>query len=99
MKNPIHGHRSLRLQGGISEVPALGQSACAAHEPETHMVRILLPGRGQDGAELEVKLTPEDAAHFASSIYAMAKAVLGCERKSESASDAGMAPGYRGAAA
>jgi hypothetical protein len=55
---------------------------CAVQGGDAQTVRIVMIERTPGGAELEVKLSAEDAAHFASRIYALARtAIIQNERK------------------
>jgi hypothetical protein len=87
MKKITNGLGTLRRQGDITELNMLDTAVYAVREGGT--VRIVVIEKGPGGAELEVKLSAQDAAQFASTIYALARtAIIRNEREAAEASPA-----------
>lgn len=72
----MKGHGSLRMNGGTVARGTVTAEAHAVRERDAPMVRMIMRESFLGGCELELKLSPEDAAHFASSIYALAKRAM-----------------------
>jgi hypothetical protein len=76
MKKSTNGHGMLSVNGDVMELRMMGATACAVQEKGTHMVRIVITGRIPGSPALEVKLSAEDAATFASKIYGLARSAI-----------------------
>jgi hypothetical protein len=65
------------MNGGAAVVSSqVGVEASALDERHSHMVRISMKETFLGGCELDVKLSAEDAAQFASKLYALAKEAM-----------------------
>lgn len=64
------------MNGGAVARGVVGAEAHPTKERDRHMVRIVMREAFLGGCELEVKLTAEEAANFASTIYALAKQAM-----------------------
>ncbi len=76
MKEITNGLGTLRRQGDITDLNPLDTAVYAVRESATNTVRIVVIEKGLGGAELEVSLSPQDAAQFASTIYALARTAI-----------------------
>lgn len=84
----VNAHKTgdgvLRMNGGAVARGQITAETRPVVERDVHMVRVLMRESFLGGCELDVKLSPEDAAHFASAIYALAKqAMIENERLAE----------------
>jgi hypothetical protein len=70
------GHGILRMNGGAVATGTVSAEARMVREREKHLVRLLMRESFLGGCELELKLTPEEAANFASTLYAQARLAL-----------------------
>ena len=96
MKHMTNGHGTLRQSGALTELCMMDTAAYAVRDSDSQMVRIVMIEKCPGGAELDVKLSAEDAAHFASAIYALARSAI-IQNEREATKDTG-APGYQAAA-
>jgi hypothetical protein len=97
MKKSTNGHGILSVNGDIMELRMMGATACAMEDKGTHMVRIVIMGKIPGSPQLEVKLSAEDAATFASKIYGLARsAIIMNERET---ADTSAAPALQAVAA
>ena len=64
------------MNGGAVATGTVSADARLVFERETHMVRLVMRESFLGGCELELKLSPEEAANFASTLYAEAKQAL-----------------------
>jgi hypothetical protein len=64
------------MNGGAVATGTVSADARLVLERETHMVRLVMRESFLGGCELELKLSPEEAANFASTLYAQAKQAL-----------------------
>jgi uncharacterized membrane protein len=64
------------MNGGAVMNGAIAADVRPAEAQRRHMVRIAMRENFMAGCELEVNLSAEDAAFFASTIFALAKAAL-----------------------
>jgi hypothetical protein len=64
------------MNGGAVATGTVSAEARMVCERNTHLVRLLMRESFLGGCELELKLTPEEAANFASTLYAQAKQAL-----------------------
>lgn len=71
-----NGHGTLRRNGGVTELRMLGATACAVQEQGTALVRMVMIEKLPGGCKMELKLTAEDAARFASTIYELARTAI-----------------------
>jgi hypothetical protein len=76
MKKSTNGHGSLSVNGDVIELRMMGATACAVQERGTHMVRIVINSRMPGSPEIEVRLSAEDAATFASKVYGLARSAI-----------------------
>jgi hypothetical protein len=90
MKKSTNGHGTLRTCGGVTELRMLDSVVCAVKDGGEQTVRIVVMEKTPGGAELEVKLSAEDAAHFASTIYALARTAIIQNQRAASEQGAGM---------
>ena len=74
--NPTSGYGTLRMNGGAVATGPISADARIVLERETHLVRLVMRESFLGGCELELKLSPEEAANFASSLHAQAKQAL-----------------------
>jgi glycine/D-amino acid oxidase-like deaminating enzyme len=95
MKKITKGLGTLRRQGDITELNMLDTAVYAVREGGT--VRIVVIEKGPGGAELEVRLSAQDAAQFASAIYALARTAI--IRNEREAAEAPSAPQLQAVAA
>jgi hypothetical protein len=95
MKKITNGLGTLRRQGDITQLNMLDTAVYAVREGGT--VRVVVIEKGPGGAELEVTLSAQDAAHFASAIYAQARTAI--IRNERAAADASYAPQLQAVAA
>lgn len=80
------GDGILRMNGGAVARGQITAETRPMVECDMHMVRVLMRESFLGGCELDVKLSPEDAAQFASAIYALAKqAMIENERLADAA--------------
>jgi hypothetical protein len=87
MKKITIGLGALHRQGDITDLNVMDTAVYAVREGG--MVRIVVLEKGPGGAELEVTLSAQDAAQFASNIYALARtAIIRNERAAAEASGA-----------
>lgn len=73
---PTSGHGTLRMNGGAVARGIVSAGAHAANELDHHMVSLVMKESFLGGCELEVKLSAEDAASLASTIYHLAKQAM-----------------------
>jgi hypothetical protein len=64
------------MNGGAVATGTVSADARLVLERDTHLVRLLMRESFLGGCELELKLSPEEAANFASALYAQAKQAL-----------------------
>jgi hypothetical protein len=77
VNGPTTGFGTLRMNGGAVVVSSrVGVEAASLDERRTHMVKIAMKETFLGGCELDVKLSAEDAAQFASVLYALAKEAM-----------------------
>lgn len=79
------GPGTVRLSGATAAVESqMTVTACPVDAWHHHVVRIAVSDSRPGGGELDVVLSPEDAAHFASAIYSLAKvAVIKADHETE----------------
>lgn len=96
MKKATSGHGSLWQNGAVTDLSMVATAACPVEERGIHKVRLVMAALLPGGCEMEVTLSPEEAAHLASSLYALARtAIIMNERETISES---MAPVLQAAA-
>jgi hypothetical protein len=76
VSTPTSGYGTLRMNGGAVATGTVSADARLVLERDTHMVRLVMRESFLGGCELELKLSPEEAANFASTLYAQAKQAL-----------------------
>jgi hypothetical protein len=76
VSTPTSGYGTLRMNGGAVATGTVSADARLVLEHDTHMVRLVMRESFLGGCELELKLSPEEAANFASTLYAQAKQAL-----------------------
>ena len=82
MKKSTNGHGTLRRSGDFTQLRMMDTVTFEVQGGDGQTIRIVMIERTPGGAELEVKLSPQDAADFASRIYAVArKAIIQNDRK------------------
>jgi hypothetical protein len=64
------------MNGGAVARGTVSAAAAPAAERDRHMVRLVMRESFLGGCELDVKLSPEEAANFASTLYALAKQAM-----------------------
>jgi hypothetical protein len=90
MKKSTNGHGSLSVNGDVIELRMMGATACAVQERGAHMVRIVINSRMPGSPEIEVRLSAEDAATFASKVYGLARSAIIMNERESAAADAAL---------
>lgn len=72
----VTGYGTLRMNGGTVARGRVGADAHAATDREAHVVKLVMKESFLGGCELELKLSPEEAADFASAVYKLAKQAM-----------------------
>ena len=77
MKTSLSGSGTLRLNGGTEVVSScMGATVCAVEGWHQHEVKIVVTDSRPEGCTMEIQVSAEDAAHFASAIYGLAKTAM-----------------------
>jgi hypothetical protein len=76
VNNPTTGYGTLRMNGGAVARGTVSAAAVAAEDRDRHMVRLVMRESFLGGCELDVNLSAEEAANFASTLYALAKQAM-----------------------
>src|SRR5438046_1875593 len=97
MKKITNGLGTLRGQGDTTELNMLDTAVYAMRESDTNTVRIVVIEKGPNGVELEVRLSAQDAAQFASTVYALARTAI--IRNERAVAEASRAPEMQAVAA